>query len=60
MPNRFRLYDEEPWKSKGLRVLPIKNYLIFYITDEENKTVYIARIMYGGRKIESQLNETVI
>ncbi len=26
MPMRFRLYEDEPWHSKGLRVAPINNY----------------------------------
>lgn len=28
MPMRYRLYDEEPWQSQGLRCFPVKNYLI--------------------------------
>lgn len=27
MPMRYRLYDEEPWQSQGLRCFPVKNYL---------------------------------
>ena len=27
MPMRHRLYEEEPWHSQGLRVLPVDNYL---------------------------------
>ena len=30
MPMRYRLYEEEPWKSQGLRCFPIQNSLIFY------------------------------
>jgi len=56
MPLRYRLYDKEPWHSKGLRVLPVDNYLIFYLPDEMKNTVAIIRIMYGGRNIESQLS----
>jgi toxin ParE1/3/4 len=55
MPLRYRLYEHEPWHSKGLRVLPVDNYLIFYLPDELKNTVAIIRIMYGGRDIESQL-----
>ncbi len=56
MPERYRLYENEPWHSEGLRVLPVKKYLIFYRTKEESQTVEIIRIMYGGRDIEKQLN----
>ena len=31
MPERYRKYENEPWKSRGLRVLPVDNYVIFYI-----------------------------
>ena len=30
MPMRHRLYEEEPWHSQGLRVLPVDNYIVFY------------------------------
>ncbi len=59
MPGRYRLYEGEPWHSEGLRVLPVKKYLVFYRTKEESKTVEILRVMYGGRDIANQLNEKV-
>ncbi len=55
-PLRFPVYKNEPWHSKGLRWFPVNNYIIFYLPTEENKTVTIIRIMYGGRNIEEQLN----
>ena len=58
MPMRHRLYEEEPWHSQGLRVLPVDNYLVFYLPDETSATVNIIRIMYGGRDIDKQLNES--
>ena len=57
IPMRYRLYEREPWHSQGLRVLPVDNYLVFYLPDETNATVSIIRIMYGGRDIENQLND---
>jgi hypothetical protein len=29
MPLRHLLYDKEPWRSRGLRVMPVANYLAF-------------------------------
>ncbi|WP_353948344.1 type II toxin-antitoxin system RelE/ParE family toxin [Sporolactobacillus sp. Y61] len=55
MPFRFSLYNKEPWHSKGLRVLPVDNYLVFYLTVEPMKIVVIVRIMYSGRNTETQL-----
>ncbi len=57
-PMRNPLYEKEPWHSKGLRFVPIDNYLIFYYPDEQSKMVTIIRIMYAGRDIEKQLGET--
>ena len=58
MPMRFRLYEEKPWHSEGLRFFPVDNYLVFYLPDETKNTVGIVRIMYGGRDIRRQLSET--
>lgn len=55
MPERYRIYDKEPWKKNGMRVMGVDNYLVFYIIDNDNKTVTVIRIMYGKRDIESQL-----
>lgn len=60
MPMRFRLYDEEPWRSVGLRFFPVDNYLVFYLPDESKNIVNIVRIMYGGRDVRKQLNGTKI
>lgn len=55
MPDRHRAYDKEPWRSRGLRVMPVDNYLVFYIPDHAAKVVNIVRVMYGGRDIDAQL-----
>lgn len=57
MPERFSVFEKEPWKSRNLRVMPVDNYLVFYIPDKLTKTVNILRVMYGGRDTEKQLNQ---
>ena len=57
-PEKFRNYEKEPWRSRGLRVMPVDNYLVFYIPKPEEQTVYIIRVMYGGRDIDAQLKQT--
>ena len=57
-PSRNPLYHEEPWKSMEVRFVPYKNYIIFYKVDDTYKTVTVARIMFGGRDITNQLNES--
>ena len=58
-PERNPLYRDEPWHSQGVRVLPVKNYLVFYTVNNDTETVSVARILYGGRDISRQLEETV-
>lgn len=54
LPMRHSLYKDEPWHSQGLRFLPIDNYIIFYLPDEEKNIVSIVRIMYSGRDVSKQ------
>lgn len=56
MPEKYRRYEREPWLSRGLRVFPVDNYLVFYIPDMENHIVTVIRVMYGGRDIDKELN----
>ena len=56
MPERHRKYEKELWKSRGLRVLPVDNYLVLYIPDNDKNVVTILRVMYAGRDIDNQLN----
>ncbi len=58
MPMRYRLYDDEPWRSRGMRFFPVDNYLVFYLPEEVENNVYVIRIMYGGRDVRRQLKDT--
>ena len=60
MPNRNRLYEEEPWYSRGLRFFPVDNYLVFYIPDKDTGIVTVIRVMYEGRNVENQLNNHTV
>ncbi len=35
MPFRFRKYDEEPWKSRGLHIMPVDKYVVLYIPNKK-------------------------
>lgn len=52
-PERNHIYEKEPWKSRNLRVMPIDNYMVFYIPDNSEAIVTILRVMYGRRDIAS-------
>ncbi|WP_373127334.1 type II toxin-antitoxin system RelE/ParE family toxin [Dielma fastidiosa] len=57
VPERFREYENEPWHSRGLRIMPVVNYCVFYIPDAEYAVITIIRVMYGGRDIDAQLKK---
>ncbi len=59
MPLRYRLYDDEPWHSQGVRFFSVKNYLVFYYPVEERCAVYVMRVIYGGSDVSKQLNEII-
>lgn len=54
-PEKFRQYEKEPWKTKGLRVMPVDNYLIFYILDKVAALVTVIRVIYAGRDIDNEI-----
>lgn len=45
---------------RGMRVMPIDSYLVFYILDKDAGIVTIIRVMYAGRNIDNQLNNYTI
>lgn len=59
-PEKFRRYEKEPWNGRGMRVMPVDNYLVFYIPDEEAALVMIIRVMYEGRDVDVQLREHTV
>ena len=60
-PEKFRSYEKEPWHSRGMRVMPVDNFLVFYIPDKEAGTVTVIRVMFAGRDVDNQLtNHTVM
>lgn len=56
MPERFRVYDNDKWRARNLRIMPVDNYLVFYIPNRADHTVTVLRVMYGGRDIDNQLS----
>ena len=55
-PEKHRRYENEPWFSRNLRVLPVDNYCVFYIPEKDTMKVTVLRVIYGGRDMEIQLN----
>lgn len=57
MPARFPLTDREPWKTIGYRKMSVKNFLVYYFTDEKAKTVWVTTVVYAKRDQLNALKE---
>ena len=49
MPPIHRLVDDPFLKVLGIRFILVNNYMAFFLINEEEKTVYIIRFLYGKR-----------
>ena len=49
MPSRYPLTEEEPWRTRGIHRMPVKNFLVYYWVDEEKKAVWVTAVIYGRR-----------
>lgn len=54
-PNRVPLTNEEPWHSRGIHKLPVKNHLVYFWVDEEAKLVQVIAVIYARRDQRDQL-----
>ena len=55
MPLRFRVYERHPWSERGLRKMPVDNFIVFYMVQNNQGIVSILRVLYGGRDMEREL-----
>ena len=56
MPARYALVRWEPWHSMEMRQLPVDNYIVYYLVDDEKRTVTVVRVFYDGRDVEGIIN----
>ena len=49
LPKRSRCIDGEPWHSRGIRKIIVKNFAIYYHVDDFSMCVYILSIIYARR-----------
>lgn len=50
MPFRYPLIQDEPYRTNGVRRIPVENYSAFYLVDDQDKTVHVLRIIYNRRE----------
>ena len=56
-PARIKLTEEEPWRSEGVRRMPVKNYYIYFWVDEANKIAQVIGVVYQKREQRRQLEK---
>lgn len=49
MPARYKPVDDEPWHSRGIRRLLVKNSFVYYRIDESARKVFIMNVIYARR-----------
>lgn len=52
-PERFRIMESEPERSKGMRRMLVDNYSVFYVIEEDK--VIVTDVLYSGSDLESRL-----
>jgi plasmid stabilization system protein ParE len=59
-PNIFSFVSDEYLRAKGIKYVMIKNYMMFYTINENEKTVDVIRFLYGRREWKRilELNNT--
>ena len=57
MPSRYKGVEEQPWRSLGVRKVKVKNHYVYYVTDDENKTVSVIAVIYVRMDQQLQVNE---
>ncbi|MCI8639964.1 MAG: type II toxin-antitoxin system RelE/ParE family toxin [Coprococcus sp.] len=56
-PKRYRLVEDEPWHSRGVRRMNAKNFAVFFYVYEEYSEVYIQNVIYQKRDLPKVLSE---
>lgn len=55
MPERIKTVDEQPWKATGVRKIRIKNYYIYFVISEGERSVKVMAVIYVGQDQKKQM-----
>ena len=58
MPERYRVYEKGTERNPKIRILTVNRHVVFYQPDESCRLIKILRVIYGGRDIPAQLEQT--
>lgn len=56
LPKRHKVVDVERYAAVGLRMLPVKNYIVYYTVDDAVDAVHIIRVLYNRREWQDALS----
>ncbi len=56
-PESGILVNNEFLPYKNIRKKLVKNYILYYLSDANEKTIYILRVIYGRRNVDEILRE---
>lgn len=59
-PQRIALINEEPWHTKGIHRLPVKNFYVYFWIDEDNLKVQVIAVIYQKRDQLKQLSKITL
>lgn len=57
MPERHREVSDKHLQLKGIRMMPVNNYIVFYTVSKEDWVVNIVRVLHSKRKWEFLLQK---
>lgn len=57
MPTRISLTEEEPWHSRGIHKMAVKNFLAYFWVDTDHLCVWVTAVVYGRRNQRRQLEQ---
>ena len=57
MPERIRIMENEPQRSRGIRKLTVDNYAVFFFI--ENDSIIVTNVLYGASDIETRLKKDI-
>lgn len=58
-PERYPLCNDDLLRAWGIRFVPVKNYLLFYVVREDEQAVYVIRFLYSKRNWQKLLRAYV-
>lgn len=59
MPEKYQLYDEEPWCSDDVRLFVTRQDVVIYSTGKAKRTVYIRGVCTAGRDIAAHMDASI-